>query len=202
MSLNTYTKHFNTKKTPQSEPIPGTAQVQNSAGGFSFEVSDWAKFDRFLILGTEGGSYYADERKLTKSNAEAVLRCIKADGLKAVARIVEVSDQGLAPKNDQAIFALAMALKLGDLPTKRAAAEAVPKVCRIGTHIFQFSEALQAFGGWGRATAKAIANWYNKQPADSLALNLFKYQNRNGWSHKDLLSKAHVGDGAPDEGHT
>ena len=201
MSLNTYTKHFNTKVTPQSQPIPGSNMVPNSAGGFTFEVSDWTKFDRFLILGTEGGSYYANEQKLTKQNAEAVLRCIKADGLKAVARIVEVSDKGLAPKNDQAIFALAMALKLGNTETKRAAAEAVPSVCRIGTHIFQLAEAVKAFGGWGRVTARAFANWYNKQDADKLALNLLKYQNRNGWSHKDLLAKAHVGLGATDDAH-
>ncbi len=201
MSISTYTKSFNVKKTPQSQPIPGEKQVKNSAGGFVYEVNDWVKLDRFLILGTEGGSYYAKERDLTVKNAEAVLRCIKADGVKAVARIVEVSDKGLAPKNDQAIFALAAALKLGNDETKRAAREAVPAVCRTGTHIFQFAESIKAFGGWGRATARAIANWYNKQEADKLALNLLKYQERNGWSHKDLLAKSHAGSGAPSEAH-
>lgn len=197
-----YTKHYSTKKTPQSEPIPGSAQVKNSAGGFSFKVDDWARLDRFLILGSEGGSYYASEQKLTKQNAEAVLRCIKADGLRAVKRIVEISHEGRAPKNDPAIFALAMALKLGDEATRKAASEAVSSVCRIGTHIFMLAEAVKAFGGWGRVTARAFANWYNKQDASKLALNLIKYQNRNGWSHKDLLSKSHAGAGSPDEAHS
>ena len=196
-----YTKHVSTKATPQSQPIPGTAQVKNSAGGFTFKVDDWARLDRFLILGTEGGSYYASEKKLTVTNAEAVIRCIKADGLRTVARIAEVSHEGRAPKNDQAIFALAMATKLGDEPTRKAAAAAVSKVCRIGTHIFQYAEAIKAFGGWGRVTARAVSNWYNEQPADKLALNLVKYANRNGWTHKDLLSKSHAGAGAPDAAH-
>jgi 60 kDa SS-A/Ro ribonucleoprotein len=64
--------------TPQSRPIAGT--VPNSAGGYAFPVDDWARLDRFLILGSEGGSYYAGERSLTQENAQAALRAIAADG--------------------------------------------------------------------------------------------------------------------------
>ncbi len=31
---NTYTKHFNNRNTAQTEKIPGTKQVPNSAGGY------------------------------------------------------------------------------------------------------------------------------------------------------------------------
>ena len=74
-----FLKHFNTRQTPQSEPIPGSAQVPNSAGGYAFAVDDWARLERFLILGSEGGSYYATERALTVENAKAVVRCLEAD---------------------------------------------------------------------------------------------------------------------------
>src|SRR5581483_7315445 len=109
-----FLKYFSTKKTSQSQPIPGTDQVRNSAGGYAWAVDDWKRLDRFLILGSEGGSYYASEQKLTVENAEAVRRCIAADGARVVARIVEISDAGRAPKNDPALFALAMAAGLGD----------------------------------------------------------------------------------------
>src|SRR4051812_30364949 len=56
-----YSKHINIQKTSQSDQIPGSDQVMNNAGGFSFQVDDWTNLDRFLILGTEGGSYYASE---------------------------------------------------------------------------------------------------------------------------------------------
>src|SRR5690349_9717755 len=116
-----YAKHVSKKVTPQSEPIPGSTQVANSAGGYSFKVDDWTRLDRFLILGAEGGSYYATEQKLTKDNAAAVERCLQIDGLRTVARIVEISDSGRAPKNDPAILALAMAAKRGgDLATRQA----------------------------------------------------------------------------------
>lgn len=128
------------KTTPQTQPIPGSSQVRNSAGGYSFPVDDWVRLDRFLVLGSEGGSYYATEKALTAENASAVIRCIQADGRRVVARIVEISEAGRAPKNDPAIFALALAISHGDLPTRRAAGDALPRVCRTGTHLFHFVE--------------------------------------------------------------
>lgn len=186
-----YTEHYSTRQTPQSEAIPGKQMVRNSAGGFVFQIDDWARLERFLILGTEKGSYYASEHKLTVDNAEVVRRCLTSDGVRTVQAIVSVSDTGRAPKNDQAIFALGMCLKLGNLETRKAARDAVPAVCRIGTHIFQLAETIKAFGGWGRGSKSAVRNWYETQDPERLAMNLVKYQNRNGWSHKDLLRRGH-----------
>ena len=184
-------KWFNLKKTPQSQPIPGTAQVRNDNAGYVWAVDDWARLDRFLILGSEGGSYYASERALTRESAEAVLRCIAADGARVVARIVAVSYEGRAPKNDPALFALALAAKLGDEPTRRAAHAALPRVARIGTHLFHFAEYVKGLGGWGRGTMRAFARWYNDMEAGRLAFQAVKYQSRDGWSHRDVLRKAH-----------
>jgi len=186
-----YGKLFSRKVTPQSQAIPGSAQVPNSAGGHAWPVDDWVRLDRFLILGTEGGSYYASERALTRANAEAVERCIRVDGKRAVERIVAVSDAGRAPKNDPAIFALAMAAKLGDFETRRAALAALPTVCRIGTHLMHFAEYVQAFGGWGRGTRTAVARWFNDKSVDRLAYQVVKYQARDGWTNRDLLRLAH-----------
>jgi 60 kDa SS-A/Ro ribonucleoprotein len=145
MGMFDYTKIFSLRRTRQSEPIAGT--VANSAGGYAFPVDDWTRLDRFLVLGTEGGSYYAGERMLTRENAQGLLRCLTGDGLRNTARIVELSTAGRAPKNDSAIFALALAAAIGDEATKHAAFVALPKVCRTGTHLFQFAEAVQAQRG-------------------------------------------------------
>jgi 60 kDa SS-A/Ro ribonucleoprotein len=186
-----FTRFFATKATPQREPIPGSAQVPNTAGGFTWRIDDWARLDRFLILGSEGGTYYIAERTLTIENAEAVRRCITADGVRVVDRIVAISDAGRAPRNDPAIFALAMAAKLGDERTRRAAYAALPKVCRIGTHLMHFADYAQGFGGWGRGMRKAVGAWFNAKPAADLAFQLAKYQSRDGWSNRDLLRLAH-----------
>ncbi len=186
-----YGAHFNTRATPQSEPIPGSNQVPNSAGGYSFPVDDWTRLGRFLILGSEGGSYYATEATLTRENAKAVLRCIANNGPRTVNIIVAVSDSGRAPKNDPAIFALAMCAGLGDAPTRQAALAALPQVCRIGTHLFHFAQYVEGFRGWGRGLRQAVGAWYSMAP-EKLAYQAVKYQQRDGWSHRDLLRLTHA----------
>src|SRR5947199_3757986 len=162
MAIN-YAKIFNRRATPQSQPIPGSTQVPNSAGGYSWALDDWIRFDRFLVLGAEGGTYYIAERDLVKQNHEALVRCIKADGVRAVDRIVEISDSGRAPKNDPAIFALALVATHGDVAAKTKAFANLPKVCRIGTHLFRFAEYVNAMRGWGRGLRHAVGTWYNAQ---------------------------------------
>ncbi|MDQ5824388.1 MAG: TROVE domain-containing protein [Chloroflexota bacterium] len=176
--------------TPQDEPIPGSTQVPNSAGGFAWAVDDWTRLDRFLVLGSEGGTYYITERKLTTENAHAVERCIAEDGPRAVRRIVEISESGRAPKNDPAIFALALCATHGSEATKKAAFEALPRVCRTGTHLFHFVEFVDGMRGWGRGLRQAVAQWYSMPPG-RLAYQAIKYQNRDGWGHRDVLRLAH-----------
>src|SRR5436309_11110452 len=190
MAIN-YAKLFNRRVTPQSQPIPGSTQVRNSAGGYSWEVDDWARFDRFLILGAEGGTYYIGERELVKQNHDALVRCIKADGVRAVNRLVEISDSGRAPKNDPAIFALALVAAHGNDEAKALALQNLGKVCRIGTHLFHFVEYVNALRGWGRGLRNAVGRWYVSREADELAHQAVKYQQRDGWSHADLIRLAH-----------
>jgi 60 kDa SS-A/Ro ribonucleoprotein len=181
----------NTNDTPQSQPIPGSAQVPNSAGGYAWAVDDWTRLHRFLVLGSEGGSYYATERVLTAENANAVLRCIAADGLRVVQTIAEISEGGRAPKNDPALFALALAAAKGDDSTRKAALAALPRVARTGTHLMHFAAFVDGQRGWGRGLRNAIAAWYNSKPARDVAYQALKYQQRDGWSHRDLLRLAH-----------
>jgi 60 kDa SS-A/Ro ribonucleoprotein len=190
MAIN-YAKIFNRRATPQSQPIPGSKQLRNSGGGYSWQVDDWTRLDRFLILGAEGGTYYITERDLVKQNHDAIVRCIKADGIRAVNRIVEISDAGRAPKNDPAIFALALVLTHGDAAAKTHAFANLGKVCRIGTHLFHFAEYVNAMRGWGRGLRNAVARWYVEREAEALAHQAVKYQQRDGWSHGDLLRLAH-----------
>ena len=175
--------------TVQSMPLPGT--VPNSAGGHAFPIDDWARLDRFLVLGSEGGSYYAGEQTLTRANAAAVLRAIAADGTRTVARIIAISEGGRASRNDPALFALALAASADDLVTRRAALAALPHVARTGTHLFRFAGFVDGTRGWGRALRRAVGAWYAEGDLARLAFQLVKYRQRDGWSHRDLLRLAH-----------
>ena len=68
----TYLQRMSRRLAPQWAPIPGSNQARNSAGGFAWAVDEWTRLRRFLVLGSEGGSYYAGEWALTRENADAV----------------------------------------------------------------------------------------------------------------------------------
>jgi 60 kDa SS-A/Ro ribonucleoprotein len=174
-----------------SARVTGIASVADSAGGYAWAVDDWTRLRRFIVLGSEGGSYYASERALTRKNAEAVERCIAADGERAVGEIVRVSQEGRAPKNDPALFALAMAAGIGDERTRKAALDALPQVARTGTRLFQFATFVEGFRGWGRSLRRAVGRWYAARSVDALAYQAVKYRRREGVTHRDVLRLAH-----------
>jgi 60 kDa SS-A/Ro ribonucleoprotein len=190
-----FTKHFATRLrslvTPQNAPIPESGQVPNSAGGYAWAVTAWQRLDRFLVLGTEGGTYYVGERELTVEGAGAVAACIAEDGVRVVARAAEISESGRAPKNDPALFVLAMAAGMGDEATRAAALGALPRVARTGTHLLHWLRYVQAFRGWGRGVRRAVGAWYLAKEPRELAYQLLKYPQRDGWSHRDALRLAH-----------
>jgi 60 kDa SS-A/Ro ribonucleoprotein len=189
--MNNPRKLFSTRQTPQNRPILGADQVRNTAGGYAWAVDDWSRLDRFLVLGSEGGTYYIRPRQLTRQSAEAVIRCIEADGRRVVARVVEVNEAGRAPKNDPALFVLAMCAGLGDESTRKTALESLPRVARTGTHLFHFLEFVEGFRGWGRGLRRGVARWYTDMAVERLAYQVVKYQQRDGWSHRDALRLAH-----------
>lgn len=188
--MTTIGNHFSTLKTVQTDQARGD-QKQNNAGGFVFTLDCWARLDRFLILGSEGGTYYVSEKKLTIDNAKGVIECLKADAARTIDRIVEISTAGRAPKNDAAIFALAIAAGADEPRTRQMALAALPKVCRIGTHLFRFVDDVENFRKWGRGLRNAVGRWYNEKTADQVAFQAIKYAQREGWSHRDVLRKAH-----------
>lgn len=178
--------------TLQTQPQADKDQVVNSAGGYVYAIDPWARVDRFLILGSEGGTYYAAEHTLTHENAKNLAERVRDNGPRVVERIVEISTQGRAPKQDPAIFALAMCAGWGDEATRALAlGRGLQAVCRTGAHLLQFASYVEQFRGWGRGLRRAIGDWYDAKPVDALAYQVLKYQNRHGWTHRDLLRVAH-----------
>lgn len=189
-------------RVPVTQPLPGTNQVKNSAGGFVWKVTAWQRVLRFLVLGTEGGTYYIREPKLTQENATALLECLKENPHRLIALIAEVSIKNRAPSNDPALFALALVVTHAtDADVKAAAYQQLPKIARIGTHLFHFVAYVNDLRGWGRGLRHAVGNWYNEKTPKALAEQLTKYQSRDGWSHRDVLRLSHPKPPSPSHAH-
>lgn len=181
-------KNVNTKVTSQRERSRSD-EVKNNAGGFVFAVSDQTRLERFLILGTDGGTYYVGEKKITDENVKFLRKMIQSDEALVLSTLVDVSVNGRAYKNSPALFALALLFVEGK--DKAAARAALTKVARTSTHLFEFAQYIENLGGWGRAKRNAVANWYQSQEVDKLAYQLVKYRQRDGWTHRDLLRLSH-----------
>ena len=186
-----YLTRIITEPTPQSEPLDDR-QVQNAASGYSYPVDDWTRMERFMILGTEGGSYYAGERKLTLENAGAARRCIQQDGKQAVDRTMEIITNNRAPRISTPLFVLAICAAEGDQETRQYAFAQLNRAAKTASHMMEFVEYTNAMRGWGRSLMSAVSNWYLEKDPRDLVYQVVKYRDRKGWTHRDLLRKSHA----------
>lgn len=166
-------------------------QKRNNARAFTFTVSDVDRAKRFLILGSDG-SFYRTGEEMSRDNAEVIITMAKCDESRALTDlIVEISTQGRAPKQDPALFALAIAASHGSDEDRAYALSKLPEVARTGTALFSFLTYAQQFRGWGRAMTRAVAAWYTDKPLGDVTYQTVKYRQRDGWTHRDVFRKAH-----------
>jgi len=180
---------------PVSQPIIGRPEmVKNSTEGFVFNTTSEAALERFLILGTEGGTYYASESRATVDAAKNVIEMAVAGNVDVVSTIIKVATArpSRAPKMEPSLFALAVCTAKGTPEVKAKALSALSAVCRIPTHLFTFLQAHKDLGGktGGRSFQRALQNWYLEKDPSKLAYQVVKYQGRNGWTHRDVLRLA------------
>ena len=171
----------------QREPIFGKDQVKNDAGGYVFKINPFDALDRFLVLGCETGTYYTGPCKMTQRAAATILECAKQDPQRTINAILKPG----AIKQDPAVFALALLAGQVGTPISLMALGAINQVCRFSTPLFNFVNQVTQFRGWGSGLRKAVAGWYTRRSPMDLLYQVTKYQQRNGWSHRDLLRLSH-----------
>ena len=177
------------QETPSDIILPG--EVLNRSGGAAFPVDCWTRFQRFLILGNEGGTYYARQQELTVDALASIDECVATDPLRAVGLVREISLEGRAPKQDPALFALAILASSSEPKARKAALKAMPDICRTGSTFLQWVGMVDKLRGWGAGLVNACADWYTRKEDQALAYQILKYRQRAGWSHRDVLRKCH-----------
>ena len=167
-------------------------KATNNDGGESFVISDMARFRRYLVLGSAGGSYYVSPQKLRVDNLRCVQRLLDTRAQEVVDEIVAVSVGGRAPKQGPGLAALALCC--GHEVAAPLAFARVGEVCRTASTFFEWLECMKELGGisWGRACRRAVLRWYTSRTPRDLAYQVTKYQSRNGWSHRDVLRLVHA----------
>lgn len=189
-----YHKYHNPFKTVQTESIPGREDmVENEAGGFGFDLTNKQILDKFLILGTEGGTAYLSEKEISEKTLKRCFGLLQADHEYVLNRLAELSSEGRTIKPDPSLFLLALACRMDRPIQEYAWFTTFPVVVRTSTHLFQFVSVYKKLGGsFNRTARKAISNWYNSLSAAELGYQLIKYKSRHGFTHKDLITLIHL----------
>ena len=162
-------------------------------------VDDFNQLRRVLCV--ESDVYSCDGTLVTRHMECLYSLIANGQGTKAVSEIEDFSKKGRAVKQQPLLLALAISARSKDLQTKQAAYRALPEICRIPTYLFLFVKFVEDLGkvidsnpstGWGRALRRAVSSWYLTKDPKQLAMFVTKYQQRSGWSHKDLLRLSHT----------
>ncbi len=192
--LRRKTVQMNPINTPPTSPIRGRESEMVRAAGsshFVFVEDDFTVLRRFLILGTESSTMYESSDSMTTKNTDTLERCLVADPSRTIQIITEVSQSGAALKNDVAIYALAVAAASANQLTRKLAFDAIPAVCRTGTHFLMFVAFADQLRGWGAGFKNAVWGWYLAHAGKDLDYQLAKYRNREGWTHRDVFRQVH-----------
>src|SRR6478609_348691 len=175
-------------------------QVINNAGGYVYEVRDLQQFQRFLFLGSEKGTYYVSEQKLTVENIQCVERLLARNcGEDMLALMRKINEENRNAKSGPMLFSVAYLAKMGNLDLRRKVYACLQEFLRIPTQLFEFltyakeiSKSKKDSVGWGRLQRDFIQKWYTNKHIDDLTYQVTKYYQRNGWSHRDVFRLAHV----------
>ena len=179
------------RKTPQSAPLAGPGPEQRRrlrlGGrrlGAAAPLPDPRLGGRQLLRRRAEAD--ARERRGGRALPRGRRRCARSRRSSRSAR------PAARRRTTRRVFALAMAAGAGDEATRRAALEALPRVCRTATHLFQFVDVRRGLPRLGpRRCGVRSAAGTRRRSAESLAYQAVKYRQREGVTHRDVLRLAH-----------
>jgi hypothetical protein len=188
--------------------------LANIAGGFVWQISDQEQVLRYLIIGSEGGNYYQTPQQVSSQCASCVLRMTRtpANFKWLVETIREVSIDGRAAKQESTLLALATAIVFARTPAEKSQALAIVNDCvRILTHMYMLIGYIKIFSkaghpnlasttkgvvtvgsGIGRGIRRVFGEYFYSRTGIEVANLVTKYQNREGWTIKDVLTLIHI----------
>ncbi len=187
-------KFFTSKNnTPQTQPISGreAEMIRGHSGGYMFDAGIWQMLRRCLMIGTAQSTFYAGKQELTSDFTDVIRQAVGENPIKVAEEIVYASD-GRSINNSAPILALVL-LSMGEtLEAKRAFIEIFPQVVRTGSHFYEWLSYTKSLRGFGKAIKEVGKNWLMREDVKGLAYQLLKYQQRNGFCHRDALRLFHV----------
>lgn len=165
--------------------------IQGRSGGWMFQADLWAILRRCLLIGTAQSTYYAGKRELTEEFIETLKQGIEIDPERVATEILYASD-GRSINNSAPLFALVLLSMGTDPKAKTAFREIFPQVVRTASHFYEWLSYTKSLRGFGKIVREAGRTWLGREDVKGLAYQLLKYQQRQGFSHRDVLRLFHL----------
>jgi len=178
-----------------------TAEHVNESFVYKLSLKDYIL--RLLILGTRQNIYDQRSKNLAAEDIYYIREQIQAGHGEEILEIVkDVYTESRAPKLDNTFLILAMLCRVDDYTLKTQSLQSL-KQFRTISHLYTWKKfhadivnpiSGEKTKGFGRAVKRQLNEWilaYRDKPMD-LAYQITKYQEREGWSFKNLLQCTHV----------
>lgn len=183
-------------------------QVLNCSGGYVWKFSPIEHVNRYLVLGgaKDMGNYYKQADDVSHECALSVLQMIRSPDGSQFGQLCDllkaVSIGGRAPKQEPVLLSVAAAIVFAKNAKEKGIAFETAKACiRIPTHMFMLcgfvrdlsmAKTVNKGKGWGTGFRRAMAHYYLSHTGRELAFHMTKYQNREGWTHADMIRMLHI----------
>ena len=183
-------------------------QVLNCSGGYVWKLSPLEHVNRYLVLGgaKDMGNYYKQADDVSHECALSVLQMIRSPDVSQFIQLCDllkaVSIGGRAPKQEPVLLSVAAAIVFAKNAQEKEIAFETAKACiRIPTHMFMLAGFVRDLSmakptnkgkGWGTGFRRTMAHYYLSHTGRELAFHMTKYQNREGWTHADMIRMLHI----------
>lgn len=172
---------YTINRTRQTEPTD-RATVENLAGGHGFAMDPKLAVRRWLLTGSTGNSFYQSAGRQTAGNLRTFHEVAKEDPQWTADEIVSASDRAIN------LHTPILALAQLSVHAPREFRRIFCRVVRTASHLYEFCDYVKAIRGFGTIIRAAVRDWFEKN-AEDLEYQFLKYQQREGWSARDILRK-------------
>lgn len=163
------------------------------------EDKDLKRCRRLLNYYTEGSVYKILGRIYSKEHTGCLVQMLEEKRGKEILAEVEKYNEDCTPsQKDMLLFTIALCMKSKDNELKQHANKTFLLLCKTARDLFTFLEFHKKLSsetcnrGYGRSLKRTLTEWYNRQDPMELAVLTMKEFSYGGWTHKDVISLAHI----------
>lgn len=185
--------------------IVNEISCKNNCDKNVLKIDDLTQVKRFMIYGSESGTYYVTAQDLTLQNIKCLDRILWTDKRDKLLDIIrELENNNRCKNKDMIIYALAECCTWNlnykeSIKFRKKAYILMREICKIPTHLFLFIHFCKSISKiknnstcWNNLHKKAITEWYNDKKPKQLVYLITKYKNRNDYTHRDILRLCHI----------